>query len=293
MIKSAVFSVMNKKLLILALIFGFLAIIIGNYYLTNLETRYRATGKLVQVIVARKYIPAGTLLTENIVDVFQIPEQFVQPGVMLSGTVLKNPAGAYIYSTVVPISKGEQVMFTKLTLKGTSTGLALNIPAGYRAISFPVDEVSSVAELIRPGDFVDILTIYNYTAGGKERAKTSTLFQKVLVLAVGKQFVGRKPVIKSDNSQQISSSDSDTGGYSSITLSLTPTDAQILLLASSRAELTFVLRPYGDEEVLELPETDISVLIKDQNIVLVPTVKPQTPTVIRGIQQQLQQQLGQ
>ncbi len=63
-------------------------------------------------------------------------------------------------------------------------GIMATIPAGHRAVSVPITDVSGVSGLLQPGSRVDVLFT---RPGSMAEAETSTILQNVKVLAVGRR----------------------------------------------------------------------------------------------------------
>ena len=60
------------------------------------------------------------------------------------------------------IFQGEPILRTMLTAIGTTNQAALLVPQGRVAVAFPIDEQSSVAYAIQPGDYVDVLIMASF-----------------------------------------------------------------------------------------------------------------------------------
>jgi pilus assembly protein CpaB len=60
------------------------------------------------------------------------------------------------------IFQGEPILRTMLTAKGTTNQAALLVPQGRVAVAFPIDQQSSVAYAIQPGDYVDVLIVASF-----------------------------------------------------------------------------------------------------------------------------------
>jgi pilus assembly protein CpaB len=60
------------------------------------------------------------------------------------------------------IFQGEPILRTMLTAKGTTNQAALLVPQGRVAVAFPIDQQSSVAYAIQPGDYVDVLIMASF-----------------------------------------------------------------------------------------------------------------------------------
>ncbi len=117
------------------------------------------------------------------------------------------------------------------------------IPERTRAITLPVDTVSSVANFIRPGSHIDIvltasadslglLALGNEEQNGSEIV-TMPIMQNLRVIAVGKDFT----------------LGSDSNSYSNITLNVTPEEALLLIQARTMGTLTFMLRNLNDKQI--------------------------------------------
>src|SRR5262249_46995673 len=112
-----------------------------------------------------------------------------------------------------------------------------------------VNETTGVGSLLRPGNHVDILT--KVTA--EKRTITSFVFQNIPVLAVG-------PAIGFTTRSATSAQDRD--GYSTVTLSVTPEQAETLMYLDNQP-LRLILRAPSDEEIVVLsPVSEAETLAK-------------------------------
>ena len=107
----------------------------------------------VSVVVPVETIPERTLVTADMLQERTMPAEARHPDAVESINVV---AGRV---TKVPLIAGEQVLASKLALEREDAGLALIIPAGNRAISVEVSEVSGTGGLILPGDRVDVIGV--------------------------------------------------------------------------------------------------------------------------------------
>jgi len=134
---------------------------------------------------------------------------------------------------------------------GSEDKLAIRVPVGMRAISINTTDEIAVAGLIRPGDRVDVQTVYpgaDMSGGlrGTGRSKAVTLLQLVPVLAVGEAVIGMEA--------QPSAASSPTGlsppppqPARTVTLALTPEQVSTLALAKSIGALYLALRNPADK----------------------------------------------
>jgi pilus assembly protein CpaB len=172
------------------------------------------------VVVAADDIQVGARVEERDVRLARFPA---------SGL----PAGAFAKRSqvlgrgvIIPISKGEFILPTKLAPENAGAGLPSLIPPGMRAVSVRVNEVVSVAGFVGPGTRVDVLL--TGTPNGTSESQTTTVLQNVAVIASGHTLER-----------------SATGEAQStpvITLLASPEDAERLTLASSEGKIQLSLR---------------------------------------------------
>jgi pilus assembly protein CpaB len=206
--------------------------------------------EMEKVVVAKKDIPRGVSIEERMVTFKEVPIDYIQPRAARSiGRVVDKIA-------IAPISKGEQILLNKLT---TSTqdfsSLSYRTPPGKRAILIPVDDVSSVGGMIKPDDYVDILGVIPQTQEieGEKVTQyfTVPLFQKVLVLAVGRETVTSRTGTKKSGS-----------GVKSITVALSPQEATLIAFVQEHGKIRFILRSPEDKDVVQVEPASWETLFK-------------------------------
>jgi pilus assembly protein CpaB len=213
---------MNRSRL---LMIGGLALAVGLLVSYTVYNRLRTfTGsnnneRGVPVVMAADDIQVGTKLEAHDVRVVTLPQSAVPPGAF-SGTSQVLGRGA-----ILPVSKGEFILPSKLAALSAGSGLPSMIPQGMRAVSVRVNDVVSVAGFVQPGSHVDVLATGQ--GGGNDR-QTTTVLENVLVLAVGKSL-DRNPL-----------ADAQTAPV--ITLAVSPDDAQKLALVSQEGRIQLSLR---------------------------------------------------
>ena len=212
---------MNRTRLLLI---GFLALALGAFVSVlvykNLQARGPSTEAGVDIVVAANDIQVGAKVEEHDIRLAKFPAVDV-------------PQGAYTKRSqvlgrgvVVPITRGEFVLPTKLAPENAGSGLPSLIPPGMRAVSVRVNEVVSVAGFVTPGTRVDVLL--TGTPGGSTESQTTTVLQNVPVIAAG-HTLERTATGEPQNTPVI-------------TLLVSPDDAQRLTLASSEGRIQLVLR---------------------------------------------------
>ena len=181
------------------------------------DTNSSAAG--VPVVVAADDILVGAKVEAKDLSVIALPQAAIPPGAF-SGTSKILGRGA-----ILPVSKGEFLLPSKLAALNAGAGLPSMIPQGMRAVSVRVNDVVSVAGFVQPGTHVDVLATGN--EGGNER-QTTTVLENVLVLAVGKSL------------DRNTSADPQTAPV--ITLAVSPDDAQKVALVSQEGRIQLSLR---------------------------------------------------
>ena len=240
----------NRIILILAVVVG-LAAAGGIYlFLQNLQKTYQVKGDFVKVVVARQRIPAKSQVTAQMIELKDIPANFVNERAAVDS---KEVVGKIAKSDIFP---GEQVLREKLAKdKESSDGLSFLIPPGRRAVTVAVNEVSGLAGLVKPGDRVDVLGTFDLQgAVGQEKSSiTSLLIQNADVLSIDQ--ITNPASSNSQDSKKASPAHT-------ITLSVTPEQAQPLVLCSEKGSIRLVLRSATDNDVVNLPSTRMSQLVR-------------------------------
>lgn len=233
----------NRRALMFAIVLGFLAFFFLIFYVSSMEKRYLGKFEQVSVLVAKKDITQFEVLDETMLDIASVPKQFVQP---LAAT--KDDVGQVIgYVASNTIKKGEQILKTKLNLLGED-GISPIIRKGFRACTVSVNEVTGVGGHIRNGDSVDIIGTFQ-TLTDKRQTKSLegvTLFQNVPVLATGKNYRFDPRVNTSKNKTTLFQASSQSSGFSTVTLEVTPRMCMDLAIAQQSGTLTLALRSFND-----------------------------------------------
>jgi len=257
-------------------------------YLSSLEDKYIEAGKRVNVLVAKDYIPPYSVINQDLVQVVEVPSKFCQPGTLTSVKDLLDEKGRTVYSSIIPIMGGEQIVATKLAIFGEETGLSIIVPKGRRAVSIRVDDVSGVSGLIKPGDYVDVIGTFDYTEGKEEKSETVSILQNVLVLAVGQEVIGGAAK-KEKKARKIGLEEliPTTGSENTVTLALTFREAQIVTFAQEKSTLKLLLHASGEkEEVSASPVGFDSIIKREGKGKIRLREKEALPSIIRGVEEE-------
>jgi Flp pilus assembly protein CpaB len=155
-----------------------------------------------------------------------------------------------------PIEENQQVIRSYVVNTDSPAGEALHlvVPAGRRAISITANQVISAGGLTLPGDYVDI--IWNCCSDAPIISKT--ILRNVQVLAVAQGIVKSGPTGETDEAPAAAADDPAPGEKSkpapdavTLTLSLTPAEAQQAFLAEETGSLRADVRRFGDAELVD------------------------------------------
>jgi pilus assembly protein CpaB len=202
-------------------------------------------GKRKTVVVAKKDINEMYPLDETVVEVIEVPEDYVAPQALTDPTELRG------YVALTPIIKGEQILKTKISQPGALTGLSFQVSPGKRAITIPIDAMRGVAKLLKPGDRVDMIASVVTGSGQNQKREVKALMQNVIILATGtlvqNQIAADYELDKTGTNYLIKSLSKNTN-YDSITIEATPAEAQklIYIMATNPQDLFMTLRNPSD-----------------------------------------------
>ncbi len=175
----------------------------------------------VRVVVATHDLPPGTLLRAGDLRQVNYPAHDVPKGVIVQTKDAANRVA------LVPLYSNEPLLVSKLSAPTSLEGFASIIQPGYRAVSVPITDSSGVAGLIQPNSKVDVLFT---RTGSLAEAATTTILQDVKVISTGRLLpAGQVADPRAPKSQ-------------TVTLVLTPEDAQKLELAKSQGRISLSLR---------------------------------------------------
>jgi pilus assembly protein CpaB len=247
---------MNSRVSIFAFVLTAIGFLLVQTYVENIETEaQKKYGSKTQVVKANIDIKEQETITEKMITFDSVPRQFVEPAAVIfegeAGSETEQKKLKQLIGTiaVVPIRKGEQITYNKVTEPSVRTGLSPQIAPGRRAISIPATDATAVSRLLKPGDRVDVIAIID-GGGGKDNKIAKTIIQDVMVLATGKNVSGNVArLVERDASgrERVRSLNEDTS-YTSVTLEVDPATAQNLAVLSIDHTLVLSLRNNDDSD---------------------------------------------
>jgi pilus assembly protein CpaB len=183
----------------------------------------------VEVVVATRPLAVGTMIKPADVKLVRTPAlpkgAFSKVEEVLDRPVVSN------------ILLEEPILEGRLAVKGSGLGLAPTIPVGMRAVTVRVNDVAGVAGFVLPGMRVDVL-VSGKPPNGDDNM-TITCLQNVLVLSAGQ-------VMQADARGQAIQAPT-------VTLLVSPEDAETLTLAGTEGRIQLVLRNSSDQTIEKTP----------------------------------------
>jgi len=264
----------NKAILLVGLFLGLVSAVLVYVYLSQGGGDGEASAAATKpVVVATQDISARVRITAEMVEVKSLAENAVHPDAFSSTDGLTDMV------TRLPITEGEQILTSKVAATAREVPwpgdeelpLSYVVPPDQRALSVQVSEVTGAGGLILPGDFVDVIGVFDVTFYGiKEDDPTSseefedyvavTVLQNVQVLAVAQEVAESLPGESEDDgttgeeSQPVLPNPADPNpDATNVTLAVTPAEAQKLALAEEMGVLKLSLRPVGETDESTVP----------------------------------------
>jgi pilus assembly protein CpaB len=197
-------------------------------YLKSEEKRVSEAVATERVVVATTEIPVGSAINITQIKTVDWPKTNIPQGALLS---TDQAASRIAIQTFMP---GDPIVEGKLVPKeGAPVSiLTYKIPEGHRAMTVSVDQVAGVAGFINPGNIVDV--VLTASTPGSSQSISKIVLQNVPILAIG-QIVDQK--------------EGKPVAVPTVTMDVSPEDAEKLAVASTQGRLQLVLRRAGDKEV--------------------------------------------
>jgi pilus assembly protein CpaB len=206
------------------LVAAILAVATGWLTLTYLSSLRPPSTQQRAVIVSTQEITARERITDAMVAKQTRSTDSIQPD------ALSDPSQAVGSLALVTIPAGSQLTASTVG-NNVAFALPVRLQPGMRAVSIPVDRVKDVSGLVQPGDRVDVIAIPPPRSNGGPPPRAATIFRGIRVLAVGNAL---------ENPSATPSPEEQTAV--TVTLEVTPSQADLLAWADANATLRLALR---------------------------------------------------
>jgi pilus assembly protein CpaB len=190
-----------------------------------------------KVLVAKRGLPVGTIITADAVGYQLWPQEMVQDAYFIDGEADMSK----LLGTVVrqPITAGEPVTQGSLVAPGDRGFLAAALGAGMRAITVPVSAKTGVGGFVFPGDRVDLMLTQTVDGDNDtELQTTETILRNLRVLATD----------QSTESTTTEDGKTVVRAFRTVTLEVTPRIAEKISVAQTIGTLSLSLRSIADNQ---------------------------------------------
>ena len=234
----------NWIVLLAALGVGGLAAFGAKTYLSNQMAEIEAREKnkaMVQLVVAKTHLEKGSVVSPAHFAVRQVPKEWAHSGAITPEQFARAEGARLAY----PANAGEPILWAQLEGQKAPT-FSARLSQGRRAVTVPVDEISSLSGMVEPGDLIDVVV----SIKKDNRNFTFTLLQSVSVLATGTKA-----------SQQDTDPEGRARHFTTITLDTTPEDAKRVIAAREVGRVTALLRAPNDAGKVSRDRSDALALL--------------------------------
>jgi pilus assembly protein CpaB len=239
----------GKSFMIVAVLLGVAAAVVGYYGLTSLASQAATQNStnFQKVVVTATDLTFGVKLDRTMLRIVPYPKESVPVGAF---STIDSVAGQ---TTKVFMSAREPVTAIKLSSRGG--GLSMLVRPNMRAASIEVNQVSGVSGFVLPGDRLDVLATVDPN-NTRADAMTRTVLQNIEVLASG---------------QRTEQQDNKPITVTSVTLLVDPDGAETLALAMHEGKIHLVLRNPEDQQVVTVASLSTQEMLGHRTVAVVQT----------------------
>lgn len=222
----------------------------------------------IEVVVAKRDLRRGELIGPDTMASRRIPKEYVP------GTAIRPERfDGYVGSRLNTALRSGEPLLNQSVDGADASSFSSKVRTGIRALTVVVDEVNSLSGMLQPGDRIDLqLSVRPPVRYGQATVPemTAPLMQDVLVLATGRQ-------VRAATDDGLPSR-----GFNTITVEVTPEQAQRLIVAQRGGRLTALLRNRDDRMAVAQRPIDIDDLLGLQPPARVPAGRPPTEIIVGG-----------
>jgi len=180
--------------------------------------------KPIKIVVAKQNLRVGDILSYNNLAIREMPTSYVH-----AAAIRAQYSDSVVGKRIMQSLNAGESLLTNFLASKTGGGFSNLIEKDHRGLTFPVDIVSSMSGLLRPGDRIDLMVTLR-----TGKSVTLPLLKNVNILATGGII---------DDEGRIN----ENGSYQTITISVTPLNAARITHARDIGNVTVVLRSGKDE----------------------------------------------
>jgi pilus assembly protein CpaB len=218
----------------------------------------------VKVIVAAHDLRPGVPLSAQSVAVREVPGAFLHAEAIRADR-WKDVAGRVLARS---LQSGEAVLMAHLA-QDLAAGFSAQLAAGMRALTFSVDEESSISGMLAPGDRIDLF----FTTTNGNETTTLPLLSNVQVIATGMRTLSNEnhPTVQEQRQ------------YRAVTVSVSPQEAAKITLAQDAGKITITLRQPGDAADVRMSRITKHTLLFGDQLARLTTPRRRIEVILGGI----------
>lgn len=191
-----------------------------------------------RVLVAKRALTAGTIITADALGFQPWPKELVQDAYFIDGEADMNK----LLGTVVrfPITAGEPVTQGALVAPGDRGFLAAALAPGMRAVTVPVSATTGVAGFVFAGDRVDLVLTQTVDGdnGTQPLKAAETVLRNLRVLATDQTV---EKTVDENGKTEVTE-------FRTVTLEVTPKIAEKIAVAQTIGTISLALRSISDSQ---------------------------------------------
>jgi pilus assembly protein CpaB len=240
----------NKGLILVlsgAVVFGLIAAVSVSKFLTGAK----GSQNMHTVVVAKIEIPHGAKISAEQLTTVELPSNATPVGTF---DAYEKVVGRI---SITRIMQYEPIIATRLAQDGSSAGLSALIPEGYRAMTVKVDDEAGLAGFLMPGTLVDVLAVISPDQAQGQNPISKIVLQNIKVLASGANIDEPKDKREAET-------------VKTVTLQVTPQQAEKLVLSSAEGRLRLALRNSTDQGDQPTPGANKRTLLTGESAMPVP-----------------------
>jgi pilus assembly protein CpaB len=224
----------NKKMLLIALALSLITAVLVYMYISGIKPEQVPEAEYVTVCAAAKTIPEHTQISASDIKEIEVAKE------LFNGSIITDKDQITGKWALQSIMEGEFIRKERLADED-SMNFSYGIPEGTRAVSMNITEQVNVANLLRPGDYVDVVASFDKDEDVYSEKTviypriTKMILQKVKVLALGQDT--RLPAEKLKEQPF------------TITLAIKKEDIEKFVYASEYGIIRLALRPANDNSM--------------------------------------------
>lgn len=244
----------NRKAILIAIIMALLTSFLIYMYIKKATTAVDTT-EYFKVYAAVKTLPARYKITDSDLKELKVTKEALNP------KAVRNKADIVGKRLKDSVIEGEQILGDRLASDDNYI-MSYNIPSGKRAVSINVNEQVEVADLIKPGDFVDVIGSFDKEEVDDKADKTvypritKIILQNVQILAIGQE-----QAVVDEKTKELPKT---------VTIAVSPQDSERIVFASEYAVLRLTLRAVDDKGNVDTQGVIREDLVTDKGVKVVP-----------------------